>query len=240
MKRGPNKYGTSKSYLELLGFASILVLTILFAGCVDEQGNSDKDISHSLHKNTTVTVFWIGEEGNEENGFIPNLQSAWDDDWAEDYGGVDDPDNRNGYLPTNFTPFENPFYFALPYNDFDENGERRSDAYEVIPWSKERAWNDSESMCKNRWIRITNGEKCAYAQWEDVGPFGEDDAAYVFGSAAPKNEVNDNAGLDVSPAVRDLLGISDIDKVDWQFVDSTEVPDGPWKDIVTTSQIDWK
>lgn len=218
---------------------SLLILTILFAGCVHRDTDSPSNSSYSLHNNITVTVFWIGEEGNEENGFIPNLQSAWDDQWLEHYGGVDDPDFRNGYVPTNFTPSENPFYCALPYNDFTEEGEQKSNAYNVILWSDERTWNDSESMCKNRWIKIIKGEKTAYAQWEDAGPFGEDDVAYVFGNALPSNDMNNNAGLDVSPAVRDFLELNDIDIVDWQFVNFNDVVDGPWKEIVTTSQINW-
>jgi hypothetical protein len=187
-----------------------------------------------------VSLFWIGEEGTEDNGFIPNLQSVWDDTWSEDYGGMDDPHNRNGYVPTNFTPSENPFYFALPYNDFNEDGERKSDVYDVVPWSKEQTWNDSESMCKNHWIKIIKGDTIAYAQWEDAGPFGEDDTAYVFGDTLPRNEVNNNAGLDVSPSLRDYLKLNDIDSVDWQFVDFNEVPDGPWKEIITNSQIYWE
>jgi hypothetical protein len=94
-------------------------------------------------------------------------------------------------------------------------------------------------MLKNRWIVITKDGKTAYAQWEDVGPFGEDDAKYVFGDALPKSKENKNAGLDVSPAVRDYLELEDIDKVDWQFVDEKDVPRGPWKDIITTSQVNF-
>jgi len=200
-----------------------------------------EDSTHyPLHQNITVTIFWIGEEGNEENDYIPNLQSVWDDKWLEHYGGVDDPNNRNGYFPADFTPLENPFYYALPYNDFDENGERKADVDQVIYWSGEQEWGELESMCKNRWIKITKGNKSVYAQWEDAGPFGEDDADYVFGDALPKNELNDDAGLDVSPAVRDFLGLSDIDVVNWRFVDFSEVPAGPWTEIITTSQIYWE
>ena len=36
-------------------------------------------------------------------------------------------------------------------------------------------------MCKNRWVRLSRGGKTCYAQWEDVGPFVSDDAAYVNG-----------------------------------------------------------
>ena len=95
-------------------------------------------------------------------------------------------------------------------------------------------------MCKNRWIKITKNGKTAYAQWEDAGPFGEDDKNYVFGNHLPQNNINNNAGLDVSPAVRDYLHLNDIDKIDWQFIDFDDVPVGPWKKIITTSQIDWE
>ena len=37
-----------------------------------------------------------------------------------------------------------------------------------------------------------------------------------------------DSGLDVSPAVRDYLGLSGSDVCDWKFVDVYEVPDGPW------------
>ncbi len=212
----------------------IITIVILLTSCVED------GTYYPIHQNITVTIFWVGEEGNEENNYIPNLQSVWDDRWLEHYGGVDDPNNRNGYFPADVTPLENPFYYALPYNDFDENGERKAEVDQVIYWSGEKGWGELESMCKNRWIKITKGNKSVYAQWEDAGPFGEDDADYVFGDALPKNELNDDAGLDVSPAVRDFLSLSDIDVVNWRFVDFSEVPAGPWTEIITTSQISWE
>ncbi len=68
----------------------------------------------------------------------------------------------------------------------------------------------------------------------------EDDSDYVFGDALPTNEINNDAGLDVSPSVRDFLNLTDIDIIDWQFVDFDEVPDGPWKEIITNSKIYWE
>ncbi len=195
--------------------------------------------SFPLHQGITATVFWIGEAGSVENGFIPNIQSAWDDHWQDHYGGVDDPDSRNGFFPAAFIPQENPFYFALPYNDFDDAGNRKSDAFSTVYWAGEKSWGDLESMCKNRWIKVTkNGQTC-YAQWEDVGPFLEDDAKYVFGTSAPGNTELTQAGLDVSPALRDCLKLGDVDQVDWQFVEEKDVPDGPWKQVITTRQISW-
>ncbi len=223
--------------LRILG-ASIIVILVV-AGIIIHFHPEGREEKYPIHENITATVFWIGEPGDEENGFIPNNSSAWDDLWVQHYGGVDDPNNRNGYFPANFTPRENPFYIALPYNDFYENGTRKPDAYRVVPWAGEREWRDNESMCKNRWVKIIYNGKVVYAQWEDVGPFGEDDWEYVFGDAQPKNEINDHAGIDVSPAVRDYLGFDGMAKVSWQFVDPEDVPEGPWKEIVTTSQICW-
>jgi endo-alpha-1,4-polygalactosaminidase (GH114 family) len=218
------------------------IVILLLTGCrsgsstdaIPEEGTT----GYGIHKNITVTIFWTGENASSANRNIPNLVSAWDDMWMLNYGGVDDPNNRNGYYPLGFTPDENPFYFALPFNDFDENGKKKTDLSSYIPWVNAES-NNTDSVCKNRWIRITKEGKSVYAQWEDVGPFGEDDREYVFGNRKPKNMINNNAGLDVSPAVRDYLGLSDIDVVDWEFVDEADVPDGPWKEILTVSGTNW-
>jgi hypothetical protein len=200
---------------------------------------SNSTASYFLHENISTTYFWVGEKGSEDNKNISNYPSCWDDKWKTHFGGVDDPKKRNGFFPSAFSPKENPFYFALPYNDFNSKGSRKSGLDAYIPWFKERKWKNNESACKNRWIKIIKGDKVAYAQWEDAGPFGEDDVKYVFGTDQPKSKANDNAGLDVSPAVRDFLGLSDVDKTNWQFVDTKDVPDGPWKKIVTNSNIYW-
>jgi hypothetical protein len=185
------------------------------------------------HTNILTTYFWVGEDASADNGGIANAQSAWDDKWAQHYGGVDNPGSRNGYTPAGFTPKENPFYIALPYNDLDENGNRKPTASNCPqasnPVQKNYSW------CKNSWVAIRHGNKIAYAQWEDVGPFLEDDFNYVFGSAAPSNKRDAKAGLDVSPAIRDYLGLQDVDRTDWTFVPASAVPDGPLKQFVTTS-----
>lgn len=104
-----------------------------------------------------------------------------------------------------------------------------------VYWSNEKAWGHDESMCKNRWIKIMANGKTAYAQWEDTGPHEYNDYNYVFGAAAPIYSI----GLDTSPAVRDYLGLDGMDPVSWQFVKFSDVPDGPWKNIITTRQISW-
>ena len=196
--------------------------------------------AYPIHNDIMATMFWVGEDASADNHGISNGPSAWDDEWVTHFGGIDDPTYRIGLLPGNFIPKENPFYIALPYNDFDKNGNRRKGLDQIIDWAGEKHWGLDESMLKNHWVRITRNGKTVYAQWEDVGPFGEDDAAYVWGVAAPNSKTNEHAGIDLSPAVNAFLDGNGLEPVDWQFVDARDVPDGPWKEIITTSQIDWK
>ncbi len=219
---------------------SISIFILFLSCCRNNNVVSAPSMSYPIHQNITVTYFWVGEPADSNNGYIPNSQSSWDVNWQAHYGGADNPDNRNGYYPVGFIPKENPFYFALPYDDFDENGNRRQSSYNIIYWAKEKSWSRYESICKNQWIKITKGNKSVYAQWEDCGPFFYDDSNYVFGTSLPRNQMlNNSSGLDVSPAVRDYLGLSGLDTINWQFINSDDVPNGPWKLIVTTSQIDW-
>ena len=197
-------------------------------------------MANKIHANITTTIFWVGEESDASNAFISNFPNAWDSRWLLHYGGIDQQGPRSGYLPALFTPKENPFYFALPYNDFDANGVRKANAASIVPWAHDKVWGPNESMVKNHWIKVTGADgKVAYAQWEDAGPLGEDDVAYVFGNAQPSNVFNAHAGLDLSPAMQTYLGLGDIGKTSWQFVDAAAVPDGPWKKTVTTSQLDF-
>ncbi len=185
------------------------------------------------HTSVITTVFWVGETANSSNGGISNKASAWDGQWQQHFGGIDDPKQRNGYLPVGFTPKENSFYFALPYSDVASDGKRKPSATNC---PLHAAMQDKPySRCKNAWIAIRHDGKIAYAQWEDVGPFGEDDTAYVFGNSAPANIKADKAGLDVSPAVRDYLALDDVDISDWEFVSADNIPAGPWKQTITTT-----
>jgi Ca2+-binding RTX toxin-like protein len=196
-------------------------------------------MAYAVHSNIITTVFWVGEEAGDDNGFIPNYESTWDGSWLRHFGGIDSQDYRDGDNPLLFMPKENPFYFALPYNDLRNNGTRKPDAAAVVPWSGSQQWGPDDSMVKNRWIKITANGKDVYAQWEDAGPFGENDKAYVFGTAPPANGQLAAAGLDISPAAQFYLGMGDVGETSWQFVDFADVPDGPWKAVITTSQVDF-
>jgi hypothetical protein len=198
--------------------------------------------TYPVHQNVTATVFWVDEPvggGSSED----NAVSAWDDEWQKHYGGFDDPQNRNGFLPAVFTPLENPFYLDLPYNDYTDNGVRKTNAAQVVYWAKSKTWGKSESMMKNQWVKLTSNGVTCYGQIEDAGPYQYDDYKYVFGTSTPKSKLANSAGLDVSPALRDCLKFNgwnnDENKVDWQFVEAKDVPSGPWKIIVTSSQINW-
>lgn len=175
-----------------------------------------------------TTTFWIGEQPTKNNP-VPNHASSWDARWAERFGGLDNPDRatRANYMPANFVPGQNPFYVALPYNDLQEGG-HKPEAATVIPWFKDAYQGPGKSVLKGRWIAIRYKGKVVYAQWEDCGPFRTDHWQYVFGNERPKPNLNKGAGLDVSPAVRDYLGMADTDVTDWKFVDFSEVPTGPW------------
>jgi hypothetical protein len=99
----------------------------------------------------------------------------------------------------------------------------------VIPWFRDCFQQSGKSVLKGRWIAIHHGGRTAFAQWEDCGPFRTDHWQYVFGKALPKPNLNRGAGLDISPAVRDYLGMGKNDLCDWKFVEAGSVPDGPWK-----------
>jgi hypothetical protein len=201
----------------------------------DEESAADDQFSPVLRAdqlpltwkyNIVATVFWIGEQESEGNP-LPNTESAWDPNWVAHFGGEDSPIQRVNYLPIGFTPRQNPFYVALPYNDVDDHHTRR-EAPQVIPWFKDSFVCDGQSVCKGRWVTIRHGKRTCYAQWEDVGPFQTDHWQYVFGNERPRPNRNGNAGLDVSPAVRDYLGMSGMDVCDWKFVNVYAVPSGPW------------
>lgn len=188
--------------------------------------------SYALHEDIRATMFWAGEDADESNQFIDNRASTWTLNWTGAYGGIDSPDKRCGYLPCGFTPKENPFYFALPYSDLADDCSTK-DSQKQVPWYMGETPH-GQSIVKNRWVEVHFKDKIVYAQWEDAGPAGEDDTAYVFGTARPQYMY----GIDLSPAANTYLGTDGDDPVSWRFVPDSAVPAGPWKNTVTTSPPD--
>lgn len=186
-------------------------------------------------RDIVTTIFWVGEGARPEIGDIGNVSSSWDTKWKESYGGNDpsDPKKRTAdYRPKDFVPGLNPFYIALPYNDLAGWRTPKPEARRVIPWHKERYVEHGVTLLRGQWIAVRLGSKICYGQWEDCGPWTTDDWQYVFGDKKqPRHHPLNNSkiGLDVSPAIRDYLGLRSHQKCDWRFVDLDEVPNGPWK-----------
>jgi hypothetical protein len=180
------------------------------------------------HTGIITTIFWCGE-GAASAGGVSNARSAFDPNWLASYGGVDAPSpaRRQNYLPLAFVPRQSAFYVALPVADV-QNGHTCPEASQWIPWFRSAFVREGQSVCKGRWLAIRHNGRVAYARWEDVGPFSTTRWSYVFGSDRPMPNANHGAGLDVSPAVRDYLGLSGDDVTDWRFVEAREVPPGPW------------
>jgi hypothetical protein len=178
------------------------------------------------HTGIVTTIFWCGE-GAASAGGVSNARSAFDSNWLASFGGVDNPSPamRQNYLPLAFVPRQSAFYAALPVADI-QNGHTCPEASQWIPWFRSAFTRDGVSVCKGRWLAIRRDGRVCYARWEDVGPFRTDHWQYVFGNDRPTPNANRGAGLDVSPAVRDYLGLSGEDVTDWCFVSAP--PPGPW------------
>jgi len=178
--------------------------------------------------NIYTTMFYIGEGGSSISP-TNNVGSSWDANWMDSNRGSDNPNDRNGYASGSHASTVNPFYVALPFNDLVYPDKAR----EWLPagWHRPNKDGKPVSACKDRWVEIKtedgSGHVC-YAQWEDVGPLRYDHAEYVFGPERP--DTYTKAGLDVSPAVAQYLGMNE-DKhpmTRWRFVDDEDVPPGLW------------
>jgi hypothetical protein len=173
-----------------------------------------------------TTMFWIGEGGSNISS-TTNKASSWDEKWVSTNRGSDNPNNRNGFATAAHASTLNPFYVALPFNDLAFPDKAR----EWVPRGWHRPPKDGKqvSACMDRWVWIKNAQgRSCYAQWEDVGPLRYDHAEYVFGDERP--DTYTRAGLDVSPAVAQYLGIDENKRAitSWRFVDDEDVPPGAW------------
>ena len=182
-------------------------------------------------------MFEIGEKASKDNAYISNKVTAWDNDPVERFGAFDDPNNPPQHVK------HNRYYFALPVNEFDKN-KPIPGIRERSPW-RDEVVKDNESLFKGRWIRVTNlsNGTVIYAQWLDTGPcrtLNCNDPDYAFGSSPPQNKFGLGAGLDLSPAAMRDLGEDGSAKVEWEFVDESEVPSGAWTDDPPiTNEIFW-
>ncbi|MBV9922643.1 MAG: hypothetical protein JOY78_17575 [Pseudonocardia sp.] len=214
--------------------------------------------TYPLHASIVATTFWVGEVFDPTAPDGSQVISTYDSSWYAHYGGCDGiiaggacrTERRiaaNGFFPRHMTPKENPFYLDLPFDDLNSQIAFRERA-SVIPWANDpgyagHARDPNFSYMKNRWVLISHRGRTCYGQVEDAGPGQYNDARYVFGShnARPANRRYGNAGMDVSPALNGCLGFAELDgdsdRVNWRFVDSSNVPSGPWKRRITRQRV---
>src|SRR3989344_9077203 len=95
-----------KSFLIIL--LILISSSVFISGCQTEYTTSE------------AKLFYVGEGANENNNFTPRTQSFFDKNWLINYGGVDFPERRNGFNPTDFVPKENPLYVVIPYANLED------------------------------------------------------------------------------------------------------------------------
>ncbi|MGM0462556.1 MAG: carboxypeptidase-like regulatory domain-containing protein [Fibrobacterota bacterium] len=80
--------------------------------------------SYHLHTNIMASTFWVGQGAGDDNHNISNVSSSWDSEWGDRYGLEDAPtlSRDNNFFPrdSRYRGIENPYYFALPYNDYSK------------------------------------------------------------------------------------------------------------------------
>ena len=153
----------------LFSFALFIAFNPAFAVQIEAVAEKDKPLvrkstafrpspRYPWKTDIVTTVFWIGEQPGGNN-LVPNRTSAWDKQWSKNYGGFDDPNpaRRRTYIPVKFTPQQNPFYCALPYNDKAHTG-HRPEAPRVVPWFQEAYRGPAVSTCKVHLQRSMGGD----------------------------------------------------------------------------------
>ena len=178
-----------------------------------------------------VIVSLNGEEFHNKPDQVPPPdqppeQPAQPDDGIQDnhrdieatvFGGSDDP-NNSAYPPFDLLDGDNDLFVALPYS-----------------------WNNSLFPDQAPIVRVFSGELSVEAPVADKGPWMVDDADYVMGDARPLAETchnegtplprgpnqgkvpSNSAGIDLSPALADMLNISGKGVVSWMFVGGDDV-----------------
>jgi len=230
--------GTSRLVAEIRNTAKpkVVVKTSAVPANPSRPATQSARILYPWKTHITATIFWVGEQPAGRN-LTPNCKSSWDQKWAINFGGYDDPNpagrianhTTGEFRPKAFIPKLSTFYIALPYNDVKGWGAHKPEAPRVIPWFSRMRPAPGKTVLKGRWVQIYFGGRSCYAQWEDCGPWNTDDWEYVFGSKPPKTTENGGAGIDLSPSVRDYLILRSGQKVHWRFVEASQVPYGPWK-----------
>jgi N-acetylmuramoyl-L-alanine amidase len=145
------------------------------------------------------------------------------------------PANQKDITATVFGGAADNEYSAYPPYDSSGRGPylNDTDLYVSLPV------NIPDAETRERGVRVFKGELSAVGKIMDKGPWVVNDENYVFGDARPiaetcyKNKTplpsgsgnnagkvpSNDAGIDLSPALADKIGIDGKGKVDWIFVD---------------------
>ena len=175
-------------------------------------------------KDIVTTVFWIGEKPSGNNP-VPNRSSSWDANWTKSYGGFDDPNRspRHDFVPVDFTPRQNPFYCALPYNDKATNGHRK-EAPSVVPWFQEAYQGPGVSVCKGRWVAIRKGEQTVLRTVGRCRAIPDGPLAVCVWKRETEAEPKSRRRAGCFAGRAGFSWPSGYDVTDWKFVDFKEVP----------------
>jgi hypothetical protein len=150
----------------------------------------------------------------------------------------DIPANQKNITATVFGGEADGEFSAYPPYDSQGRGEylNDTDLYVSLPA------NITDAAMRERGVRVfaANDELSAIGEIRDKGPWLVDDDDYVFGDARPLAETcnhngtplprgpnagqvpSNDAGIDLSPALAEMLGIDGKGKVHWKFVDADE------------------
>ncbi len=191
------------------------------------------DLQAKTGMNPNADTFWFPTEGepvtrypwktNISTGTTGPLETPLSDAWTQ--GSLTTwQENWQRTNPGRHVLAPNPFYISLPFDDIAFPEKAR--AWMPATWLGRSEKGKAISGCRDRWVEIKNAQGLScFAQWEAVGPQGNDQADYIFGSKRPNGP---GRALGVSPEVARYLHLAGGGITSWRFVEDTEVPMGEW------------
>jgi hypothetical protein len=211
----PEEPGEGEARVDIAGTAEGNVAVIINGTRVAGKPNTPHVVRMRIKLSGDVVLCINGEEFHnqtqppvEESGIQDNHCGIE----ATVFGGWEDQEN-SAYPPYGYLD-DTELYLSLPYS-FDAD---------LFPENPPK-------------VRVWNGSLSAVGYIADKGPWTTDDAAYVDGEARPIAETcyeqgkslpsgpnqgkvpTNKAGIDLSPALANMVGIDGKGVVDWEFVD---------------------
>ena len=178
-----------------------------------------------------TTVFWIGEHADREQSRSESQEFLGLATGRAITAVTTAPIPHGGTTTSRSISSRGRIRFtvALPYNDVTHG--------QFKPEARDWSFRGFDRHSCSRGIRFAKiaGSRSA----EAIGSATRN--GKIVGRSAPtisntfsrtnarRPNLNHGAGLDVSPAVRDYLGLRTDVLTDWQFVEVRDVPPGPWR-----------